>query len=81
MTQRTDVRAVGRVHWRDTLTTWPSLTITVQLMPWHWRIRWHRDDIEPCVTLNLGPVVLDFSANRRPFALERAGVIRQEFRP
>lgn len=61
----------GRVAWRDTFAVWPSLRIEVQVAPWHWRLRWYRDDIEPYWVIDLGPLRIDFGANREWFPLER----------
>lgn len=60
------------ILWRETLMTWPSLTIQVELAPWHWRFRWYRDDIEKaCCTLILGPLQVALQSNHQPFPFER----------
>lgn len=65
--------AKGKIYWRDTFDTWPSLTIKVQLAPWHWRLWWYRDDLDPCFLVEVGPLTLYYGANRgHPFALERS---------
>lgn len=67
--------ALHPVAWRDSFSTWPSLRVQVELLPWHWRLRWYRDDIEPAFNLTVGPVTVEFFANRKPFALERVNGI------
>lgn len=60
------------IAWRDSLMTWPSVKIVVQLAPWHWRVWLYRDELEPSGVLAVGPVEVDWGWNRhQPFALER----------
>ena len=59
------------VAWRDTFDVWPSLRVEVQVAPWLWRFRWYRDELEPVWRLDLGPLAIDFGANRGYFPLER----------
>ena len=62
----------GRIAWRDSLMTWPSVKVVLQLGPWHWRLGLYRDELEPYGQLDLGPITVDWGWNRhRPFALER----------
>lgn len=64
----------GKISWRDTFMTWPSLSIRIQLLPWHWRVRWYGERYEPSITVMFGPLELDFMANRHPFELDREPV-------
>lgn len=61
-----------RVSWRDTFDVWPYLSITVKLMPWHWRwnIGGERDYWIAC----LGPLQIDYGHNKGVFPLERVDV-------
>ena len=38
---------MARIHWRDTVMTWPSLTVKVQVLPWlwHWTPRSYYDNV------------------------------------
>jgi len=63
------------VDWGATAEVWPSLSIKLEIAPWHWRIRWYHDDIEPCWTLSLGPFTVEWWANREWFPLERGAHI------
>lgn len=66
----------GRILWRDSFGTWPSLRATFELMPWHWGISWYRDDEDPWALwrLELGPLQIEGLLNRPFFGLERASV-------
>lgn len=59
------------IQWRDSLMGWPSLTVKIELAPWHWRAAWYRDGIEPYYILKIGPVEVALNANRKPFHMER----------
>lgn len=62
----------GRISWRDTLGVWPSLSVMVHLLPWHWTRWWFwSDDIERWWHLYAGPVEIQFGWNRGVFPLER----------
>ena len=61
-----------KISWRDTFNTWPSVQIRVELLPWHWRISWWSDwDLTTSFTLYLGPLILEWWANRPLFPIER----------
>jgi hypothetical protein len=61
-----------KVSWRETFTTWPSVKIEVELLPWHWRFRLYRDDLEPYLIVSAGPLTIAMWANKRWFPLERS---------
>ena len=53
---------------RDIVMTWPSLSVKVQLMPWHWRIWFWRDwDCTSSCSLIFGPIEIAWFANRPLF--------------
>lgn len=53
---------------RDRLMCWPSLTVKVELLPWHWRVWfWNDWDCTSSWTLILGPVDVQWFANRPMF--------------
>jgi hypothetical protein len=55
----------------EKLDTWPSLRVTVQLLPWHWALWFWRDDVETrCWHLDIGPLSVECIANRPLFAIE-----------
>lgn len=67
----------GKILWRDTVNTWPSVRVSLELAPWQWRFRaWHDWPMTPSVAVEVGPLHLDFMANHQPFALERDRVFR-----
>ncbi len=32
------MKRLTRVAWRDSMMTWPFLSVTLLLLPWHWRL-------------------------------------------
>lgn len=63
----------GRVLWRESAMTWPSFRISLDLAPWSWWFRaWNDWDCTSSFTLWLGPLKVEWMANRPMFLLERA---------
>lgn len=71
---------------RDNALTWPSLTVSLRLLPWEWRLLW-RWDSEPSrgddesdprdrvagyvdLTAQVGPLRIDYGHNRPAFTWE-----------
>ncbi len=65
-----------QVAWGDTLATWPSLSVEVEFMPWHWRLGWWRRDGRRAWLLRAGPLTVESSANRPLFPVKRRAVSR-----
>jgi hypothetical protein len=58
----------------EKLETWPSLRVTVELMPWHWALWAYRDACEPWYwRLIVGPLTVECVGNWPPFAIARSG--------
>lgn len=58
---------------RESLSTWPALSVKIELAPWHWRLfRWHFDDVAwySYLSVEIGPIEVKFMMNEPPFGLE-----------
>jgi hypothetical protein len=45
--------------------SWPSLTVAIEMAPWHWRIERSVDDIHYAWTLIFGPLTIELWTDRR----------------
>lgn len=62
-----------RILLRDSMMSWPGISLKVEFAPWHWRLfNWYSDDVHWACMLEIGPFELSFMMNQPPFALEYA---------
>lgn len=61
-----------RIAWRDSMMTWPGLSVKIELAPWHWRLfRWYSDEVHwySYCTVEVGPFEVQLMLNEPPFEL------------